>query len=225
MIDDGCLSSPARAREGARIAARLSRNPMVSRIENPHLDLFYRPDLASAAECAEMRAIIDAGAEPSELFYGNGDPQYRTSYSCHLDPTDPLVVTLSSRIVSLMGVPPENSEVIQGQRYAAGQEYKPHCDWFSDQSDYWPKMRAQGGQRVWTAMIYLNDVEEGGETQFLHLGLMVPPRQGMVLIWNNLGADGAPTNYAYHAALPVVRGQKYVLTKWFRERPWRYDEG
>ena len=69
-------------------------------------------------------------------------------------------------------------------------------------------------------MVYLSPVEEGGETHFSALGFMVPPREGCLLMWNNLDSDGAPSPYSMHAAKPVIAGTKYVLTKWFRERPW-----
>ena len=219
-LEDGGLPCPARAAQGAAIVAKLGRNPMVSRVANDHLDVFWRMDFASPEECAQMRAIIDAGAVPSTLFPGNEGPEYRTSHSCNLEPEDPMVARLSDRIAALMGIDPSHGETLQGQRYQPGQEYREHCDWFSTASAYWPQMRAQGGQRCWTAMIYLNAVEEGGETHFPYLGFMVPPREGMLLLWNNLDHAGVPSAYSAHMARPVVRGSKYVLTKWFRERPW-----
>jgi prolyl 4-hydroxylase len=81
-------------------------------------------------------------------------------------------------------------------------------------------MRTSGGQRSWTAMIYLSPVEAGGETHFPRCEFMVPPVEGMVLIWNNMAADGAPNPFSLHAARPVEQGTKYVVTKWFREHPW-----
>jgi prolyl 4-hydroxylase len=219
-VDDGGLPSAHRAKLGQRIAAKLDRNPLFERIDNPHIDVFWRNDLASAQECADMRAMIDAGAVPSTLFKGGEGPEYRTSQSCHLDPNDPLVARISDRISNLLGIDPAFGETIQGQRYSHGQEYREHCDWFSPTAAYWPAMRAQGGQRCWTAMIYLSPVISGGETHFPCAGFMIPPREGMLLVWNNLDAQGAPTPYALHAALPVTQGTKYVLTKWYRERAW-----
>jgi prolyl 4-hydroxylase len=81
-------------------------------------------------------------------------------------------------------------------------------------------MLKSGGQRTWTAMIYLSDVAAGGETHFPTCGFKVPPREGMILIWNNLRIDGAPNTDSLHAALPVEAGTKYIVTKWFRERRW-----
>lgn len=220
VIDDGGIASPARARIGEAVRARLERNPMVSRIDAPRLEIYGRRDFLSAEECAGLRALIDAGAQPSTLFSGSANADYRTSHSCNLDPWDPLVMSISDRICALTGLPSENGETLQGQRYAVGQEYKPHCDYFPVTANYWPAMRTTGGQRSWTAMIYLSAVEAGGETHFPHCEFMVPPVEGMILLWNNMKPDGAPNPDSLHAARPVERGEKYVVTKWFREKRW-----
>lgn len=220
VIDDGGIASPARARIGEAVRARLERNPMVSRIDAPRLEIYGRRDFLNAEECAGLRALIDAGAQPSTLFSGSANADYRTSHSCNLDPWDPLVMIISDRICALTGLPSENGETLQGQRYAVGQEYKPHCDYFPVTANYWPAMRTTGGQRSWTAMIYLSAVEAGGETYFPHCEFMVPPVEGMILLWNNMKPDGAPNPDSLHAARPVERGEKYVVTKWFREKRW-----
>jgi prolyl 4-hydroxylase len=69
-------------------------------------------------------------------------------------------------------------------------------------------------------MLYCNDVEAGGETQFVTMGLSVAPREGALLVWNNMARDGAPNTDSAHCAAPVRAGCKYVLTQWFRERRW-----
>lgn len=220
IIDDGGVASPARARIGDRVRERLNRNPMVSRIDAPNLEIYGRHDFLSAEECAGLRGLIDADARPSTLFSGSANADYRTSHSCNLSPWTPLVGTISDRICALMGLPPENGESLQGQRYAPGQEYKVHCDYFPVTASYWPAMLKSGGQRSWTAMIYLSPVESGGETHFPQCEFMVPPVEGMILMWNNMDRDGAPNRFSLHAARPVESGTKYVITKWFRERRW-----
>lgn len=220
IIDDGGVASPARARIGDLVRERLNRNPMVSRIDAPNLEIYGRHDFLSPEECAGLRALIDADARPSTLFSGSANADYRTSHSCNLSPWTPLVGTISDRICALMGLPPENGESLQGQRYAPGQEYKVHCDYFPVTASYWPAMLKSGGQRSWTAMIYLSPVESGGETHFPQCEFMVPPVEGMILMWNNMDRDGAPNRFSLHAARPVESGTKYVITKWFRERRW-----
>ncbi|WP_242125398.1 2OG-Fe(II) oxygenase [Sphingobium sp. Sx8-8] len=220
MVDDGGVASAVRARIGESVRTRLDRNPMVSRIDAPKLEIYGRHGFASAEECAGLRALIDAGAQPSSLFSGSANAEYRTSQSCNLSPWEPLVSRVSDRICALMGLAPDHGETLQGQRYERGQEYKVHCDYFPVTASYWPAMRASGGQRSWTAMIYLSPVEGGGETHFPHCEFMVPPVEGMLLMWNNMDRDGAPNMFSLHAARPVEHGTKYVVTKWFRERKW-----
>lgn len=220
IVDDGGVASAVRAQIGETVRTRLDRNPMVSRIDSPHLEIYGRHDFLSAEECAGLRALIDADARPSTLFSGSANADYRTSQSCNLSPWDPLVRAVSDRICALMGLADENGETLQGQRYGQGQEYKVHCDYFPVTASYWPAMLKSGGQRSWTAMIYLSPVEAGGETHFPQAEFMVPPVEGMILIWNNMDRDGAPNEYSLHAARPVEKGTKYVVTKWFRERQW-----
>ena len=218
--DDADLPSTARAEIGERVRQRLSRNPMVSRIQTDKAELFLRHGLLNPSECTQMMALVDQEAIPSKLFSGSANADYRTSSSGSMRIEIPLVQAVTNRIDTIIGLPPSQGELLQGQRYEVGQEYKVHGDYFPGTVHYWPKMRDTGGQRVWTAMIYLCDVEEGGETTFPRLGLSVPPRRGTLLVWNNMSADGSPNGETYHAALPVVRGRKYVLTRWFRERTW-----
>ncbi len=113
-----------------------------------------------------MIALIDGEAQPSKLFSGSANADYRTSWSCNMRIENPLVATVTKRIDTLMGIDPSWGELLQGQRYHPGQEYRVHCDYFPPRVHYWPVMRKCGEQRVWTTMIYLCDVEEGGETEF-----------------------------------------------------------
>ena len=69
-------------------------------------------------------------------------------------------------------------------------------------------------------MVYLNSVEEGGETEFPKIGASVPPQAGVLIAWNNARIDGRTNPLTLHAARPVLRGSKYVITKWFRCRRW-----
>ena len=120
-----------------------------------------------------------------------------------------------------MGLDPLVGEPIQGQRYLPGQQFKPHNDWFYTSEKYWQLERKRGGQRSWTTMAFLNEVEEGGETHFTEIGIKIEPKPGVLLIWNNATIDGAPNIDTMHAGTPVVKGVKYVFTKWYRTRKWK----
>ena len=86
--------------------------------------------------------------------------------------------------------------------YDKNHEFKTYCEWM--------------GQRTWTTMVYLNDVEEGGETYFKHLKLKIKPQKGLLLAWNNLFFNGIPNYKTLHEALPPISGDKYIITKWWR---------
>lgn len=210
----------ALARIGAAVRERLAADPAVYGIENAAVELFAVGDFLTTTECGTLCAMIDGVARPSalhELDYASG---YRTSYSGDLDPADPFVTGISTRIDHLLGLDPLIGEPVQGQRYLPGQEFKLHNDWFYTSESYWPGEEARGGQRSWTAMVYLNAVRQGGATLFSALGLQIEPRPGVLLLWNNALPDGRPNEATLHAGMPVLAGAKYIITKWYRTRPW-----
>jgi len=209
------------ARIGESVRARLDADPHLHRLPGDGAEIYAMGAFLSAGECFRMIAMIDAVAQPSTLFAGsNTDPEYRTSYSGHLDRDDPFVKMVERRIDDLLGMEPVCGETLQGQRYGPGQQYKQHCDFLYPNTSYWKSERKRGGQRSWTAMAYLNDVEEGGETEFPRLGLAVTPQAGALLIWNNATPGGVPNEMTIHAAKPVVKGVKHVITKWYLVREW-----
>ena len=164
--------------------------------------------------------MIDLTAKPSTLHEEDYSSGFRTSYSGDLDAYDPFVMSISRRIDDLLGMNPVCGEAIQGQRYLPGQQFKPHNDWFYTTEKYWQLERKRGGQRCWTAMAFLNEVEEGGETHFTEVGVKIEPKPGVLLVWNNAKPDGTPNVDTMHAGTPVVKGSKYVITKWYRTRKW-----
>lgn len=212
--------SPLRARIGRAVAERLEAHPQVKRAKTDAAQMYTYPDFLSDAECDALIALIDASSRPSTLLATSNDPEYRTSDSADLHRWSDEVFRIDQRIADLMGIPPENAETLQGQRYAPNQQFRAHCDYFHETSDYWPQMQATGGQRTWTGMAYLNDVEEGGATWFPRAGIRFKPRRGMLVMWNNMSADGAPNYDTLHEGMRVIEGTKYIVTKWFREGPW-----
>ena len=205
---------------GDWVKQRLSRNPSVLKIPSNDLDIFIVRDVLTEGDCRKLVHLIDQDRIPSGLLSPTGDPEFRTSESCNLNPRNPVVETVEARIQEVMGIDPVQGETIQGQRYAVGQQFKAHHDFFYLEADYWPEMARTGGQRTWTAMIFLNEPEGGGETFFEKAGVKVTPRRGNMLTWNNLDALGGPNLYSMHQGLPVAAGVKYIITKWYRERPW-----
>lgn len=205
---------------GEWVAQRLEQDPRALRIPCKALDLFIVRDVLNQADCEMLLRLIDRNRIPSGLLSPTSDPEFRTSESCNLDPRDPAVEKVEAKIAGVMGIEPDLGETIQGQRYAVGQQFKAHHDFFYEEADYWPEMMRTGGQRTWTAMAFLNDPEGGGETMFERASVKVTPRRGNLLVWNNLTALGAPNAFSMHQGLPVTAGVKYIITKWYRERPW-----
>ena len=76
----------------------------------------------------------------------------------------------------------------------------------------------RGGNRTWTFMIYLNDTLQGGGTAFPNINEVFYPKRGRAVVWNNLKADGRGNPFTMHCGEPVEAGEKFIITKWFRER-------
>ena len=207
-------------RLGAAVRKRLAADPSAHKVAVDGAEIFAFGQFLTPAECAKFVEMVDKVAQPSATFDQGRASSYRTSYSGDVNRREPFVQMIERRLDDLLGIDPAFGETIQGQRYTCGQEFKAHHDWFYTDAPYWAGESKRGGQRSWTAMIYLSDVEEGGETTFPRLGVSVTPEQGALLVWNNASPNGAPNLDTLHAATPVVRGVKYVITKWYRTRKW-----
>ena len=199
--------------------ARLAAAPGVQKVPNPKLDLFIMRDFLEPDLRAAIIEQIERQRRPSTIADDSGIADYRTSETCDLDRADPAAAEVDRRICSLLGLDPSLGEPIQGQRYAAGQEFRAHTDTFNPGGYDYYVHTAEGGQRTWTAMIYLNEPEDGGATRFKTIGKTVQPEAGKLLAWNNLLPDGSPNPATLHQGMKVRRGVKYIITKWFRERP------
>jgi prolyl 4-hydroxylase len=220
MLSPGGLPSQRRAEFGASVAARLDADAAVTHTPIEGVQFYHHADFLDAGQCDRLIALIDQDRRPSTLLSDRAGAGYRTSDSCDLDRWDPQVRAIDESIARLLGIDPRNGETMQGQRYAPGQQFRVHHDYFHETEKYWADMERCGGQRTWTAMIYLNDVAEGGATWFPQAGIRVAPRRGLLLTWNNMQPDGSPNERTLHEGMPVVEGVKYIVTKWFREGLW-----
>ena len=204
----------------AGVAARLAAVEGIQRVPAKQLELFILRHFLSGEECAALRVLIDGRRRPSTIADDQGISDFRTSETCDLDPRHPLVAEVKTRLSDLTGIPSAHGEPIQGQRYAPGQEFRPHTDTFNPGgADYFLNC-AEAGQRTWTSMIYLSEPEDGGATRFKLVGKTVQPETGKLLAWNNLLADGSPNPATLHQGMKVRRGTKYILTLWYREHPF-----
>jgi len=213
--------SDLRAGVGRRIGERLDATTglwrLCSNARQP-IQLYIGDGFLSGETCRQMCEKIDEGSFPSPLYEKEKHKDVRTSYSCNLDAHDPLIVDVDNRIATLLGMDRIHGEPLQGQRYEEGQRFKEHADFFYIDQPYWAEYETHGGQRTWTAMIFLNEPQAGGSTHFKLLKLGIAPRLGRILIWNNMALDGSPNPWTLHEGSPVERGTKYIVTKWYRER-------
>lgn len=128
----------------------------------------------------------------------------------------PLIQRIEARLAQLLGMPVNHGEGLQVLHYGPGQEYEPHYDWFDPEQPGFEAVTAHGGQRVASVVMYLNTPEAGGGTGFPHAGLTVTALKGSAVYFAYDTGDTA----SLHAGLPVQRGEKWIATKWLRERPF-----
>lgn len=159
----------------------------------------------------------------------------RTSTGAGFDRAeDDVIEDIEARIALFTRLPEEHGEGLQVLHYEHGQQYRPHHDSFRDDVNL---QQDNGGQRIATILMYLSDVEEGGETVFplakgvnrtaqaeasecTRVGLAIKPRKGDATLFYSLHPDGKPDSLSLHASCPTIKGEKWVATKWLRERPF-----
>jgi prolyl 4-hydroxylase len=113
-------------------------------------------------------------------------------------------------LAAASGTAYEQGEALQILRYRPGQQYRAHVD----------AVPSTENQRATTALVYLNDDFQGGETYFVKVGLKVKGEKGDAIVFRNATADGAADYDAEHAGLPVTSGTKHLASRWIRERRW-----
>ena len=130
---------------------------------------------------------------------------------------DPISQSVVKRVTNITNIPAQNNENLQLLKYEEGQFYETHHDYVAHQTE------RQSGVRILTVFLYLNEVEEGGGTDFPELGITVQPKQGRVLIWPSV-KDGNPDEkdpLTRHQALPVLKGVKYGANAWVHQRDYQ----
>ena len=205
---------------GDRVRSRLRDDPRALERGGRKADLFLVPGFLGQHQCQRLIEIIESRIQPSKLYSEPEYPAGRTSSTHFFASEAPETKALGEAIDALLGIERLHAETIQGQRYRIGEEYRHHRDYFRRERPHWQQERRRGGQRSWTAMVYLNAVEAGGETEFPELDLTVTPEPGLLLAWNNMTRSGYPNRKTRHAALPVRAGEKYVITQWYRLGEW-----
>lgn len=129
---------------------------------------------------------------------------------------NPLVARIEQRLAKLVNWPEENGEGLQILHYGPGAEYKPHYDYFDPNEPGTPTILRRGGQRVGTIIMYLAEPGKGGGTVFPDVHLEVAPKRGNAVFFSYERAH--PATRTLHGGAPVIEGEKWIATKWLRER-------
>lgn len=196
----------------------LSESPRIERIAN----------LLSPVECWHLMAVAGPLLRPSRVLSSKSGETVQAAgrSSGGMSIVEPLrdvvVWNIERRLAALSGLPLENGEPLVILRYGPGDEYRPHFDFFDPDVPGQAVALDNGGQRLVTILIYLCDVAGGGSTDFPDAGVTVRPQPGAAVMFHNCTVDGQIDRRSRHAGMPVTAGQKWLATKWVRQR--RFDE-
>jgi hypothetical protein len=154
------------------------------------------------------------------LLQGTQTPDMRTNTTAvfGLIESDALIQSLDELVCRALGEPSAQGENLALLHYVPGQIFAPHHDWI-DPNDPARSAAIAGGQRIKTLIVYLNEGYEGGETVFPRIGWRFKGKRGDALMWDNLDAAGAPDPRTLHEGTGPRSSDKFVLSKWMRDKP------
>lgn len=186
---------------------------IISRVEEPLVVIL--DNMLSDEECDELIRLSTDKLKRSKIGTTREKNALRTSSSVFIEENDNLIIArIEERIEAVMDIPIEHGEGLQILRYTPGQEYKAHHDYFSSTSNV-------TNNRISTLIMYLNDVEQGGETFFPHLNLSITPQKGMAVYFEYFYTDPLLNDLTLHGGAPVEVGEKWVATQWMRKQKVR----
>jgi hypothetical protein len=141
-------------------------------------------------------------------------------------PNNILELALIERIIiSCTGLTMAFAEPPVVLRYTAGQYYKWHYDHIYPHNSAIQQQIERFGQRIKTAIFYLNDDYEGGNTEFKKPSMSVTPEAGKVLVFNNVDEENNRLVESIHRGVEVTKGEKWIITLWFRDQPFWLRSG
>lgn len=187
---------------------------IVARLEEPLVVVLG--NMLSHEECDELIRLSMDRMKRSKIGAAREVNEQRTSSGTFIEENENAIVArVEKRISAVMNIPIEHGEGLQILQYTPGQEYKAHFDFFSSTS------KAANNNRISTLVMYLNDVEEGGETFFPKLNFTVTPKKGMAVYFEYFYNDQTLNELTLHGGAPVITGEKWVATQWMRKQKVR----
>jgi prolyl 4-hydroxylase len=216
-------AEPIRLPDSGRVRAHDRDVDIVFTLSNPNVAVI--DGLLADAECDKLIQLCGGRMKNSEVVDRKSGGSYqsnvRKSEGCHFNRGENAIVQrVEQRIAALTRVPVDHGEPLQMLHYGIGGEYLAHQDFFDPADPGSQVLTRVGGQRIATMVIYLNSVPEGGDTNFPELELSVKPRKGSAVYFEYLNSTGQLDARCLHAGTPVARGDKWIATKWLRERPY-----
>ena len=191
------------------------------RCERPQVIVFG--NLLSADECAALieraRPRLKRSTTVNPESGAEDIIQRRTSEGAFFQRgEDPFIANLERRVAALMNWPVENGEGFQVLNYQVGAEYTAHYDYFPPRQAGSAVHTERSGNRVATLVLYLNDVPNGGATDFPAAGISVTAKQGCAVYFRYMNRHRQLDPLTLHGGAPVLEGEKWIMTKWVRER-------
>ncbi|WP_243523774.1 2OG-Fe(II) oxygenase [Bacillus pseudomycoides] len=182
---------------------------IISRLEEPLIVVLE--NVLSDEECEELIELSKNSMRRSKIGASREVNNIRTSSGTFLEGNE-TVAKIEKRVSLIMNIPVEYGEGLHVLKYTPGQEYKAHYDYFAEHS------RAAENNRISTLVMYLNDVEEGGETYFPKLDLSIAPKKGSAVYFEYFYNDKSLNELTLHGGASVIKGEKWVATQWMRRR-------
>ncbi|WP_216830163.1 prolyl hydroxylase family protein [Alkalihalobacterium elongatum] len=183
----------------------------------------YYENVANEKECQELIDLATGRLQPSAVsgyskkILSNARKSEQAWFDHDFNEN---VQQVCERIASIVGQPLNHAEKLQVVRYQPGGKFDAHFDSFNVSSKLGRENLLKGGHRIYTAILYLNTVNAGGETFFPDLSLEVSPFQGNLLVFENFNTKtNRLFSLARHGSRSLKAGEKWITTLWFREKP------
>ncbi len=199
---------------GSKIKTQDREIQILAKVDEPLVVLLG--NVLSDEECDKLIHLSQDKLKRSKVGSDRQVNNIRTSSSMFFEEAEnELVARIENRLSEVMGVPVENGDGLQILRYEPNQQYREHLDYFTSTN------RVIQNNRISTMVLYLNDVEEGGETYFPKLNFSVSPQKGMAVYFEYFYTDPTLNEATLHGGAPVIKGEKWVATQWMRKQRFR----
>ncbi len=131
-----------------------------------------------------------------------------------------VVQSVCKQIAEIVEQPIHYAETLQVAHYGVGGKFDAHLDCYDLTQEAYKPFLERSGQRLYTALFYLNDVVSGGETYFPNLNIEVSPTTGTLLVFENCQpGTSIPDQQSLHGSKILQDGEKWIGTLWFCEQP------